>query len=142
MNRLSIGIIDLVAKVPTQTTWMRVMCANLASFMPQAIATWCEELGHDVTLVTYTGRENLVEDLPAKLDFVFICSFTESALLSYALSNMFRSQGAVTALGWPLARCYPKDVQKYFDYVLGFTDEELILHILQDCARYCRAPFS
>ena len=51
MKSLSIGIIDLVAKAPTQTMWMRVMNANFASIMPQALATWCEEAGHDVTCV-------------------------------------------------------------------------------------------
>jgi hypothetical protein len=133
MKKLTIGIIDLVAKAPTPTIWMRVMGANFVSLMPQVIATWCEEQGHDVALVTYTGRENLVEELPQKVDLVFISSFTEAALLSYALSNLFRSRGAVTALGGPHARCYPQDAQKYFDYVLGFTDEALILDVLRDC---------
>jgi hypothetical protein len=134
MKKLTIGIIDLVAKAPTRTMWMRVMGANFVSIMPQAVATWCEEQGHDVTLVTYTGRENLIEDLPAGVDFVFISSFTEAALLSYALSNLFRSRGAITALGGPHARCYPQDAQKYFDYVLGFTDKALVDEALRDCA--------
>jgi len=134
MKKLSIGIIDLVAKAPTRTMWMRVMGANFVSIMPQIIATWCEELGHEVTLVTYTGRENLLNELPAEVDFVFISSFTEAALLSYALSNLFRSRGAVTAIGGPHARCYPQDAQKYFDYVLGFTDKGLIHEVIQDCA--------
>ncbi|MBN1212590.1 MAG: radical SAM protein, partial [candidate division Zixibacteria bacterium] len=121
---------------PTRTMWMRVMGANFVSIMPQVVAAWCEEQGHDVTLVTYTGRENLVRELPGKVDFVFISAFTEAALLSYALSNLFRSRGAITALGGPHARCYPQDAQKYFDYVLGFTDENLILEVLQDCARH------
>jgi len=136
MHKLKIGIIDLVAKAPTRTMWMRVMGANFVSIMPQVIATWCEKQGHEVTLVTYTGREDLVKELPDEIDFVFIGSFTEAALLSYALSNLFRSRGAITAIGGPHARCYPQDAQKYFDYVLGFTDETLILEILRDCARH------
>lgn len=136
MRKLKIGIIDLVAKAPTRTMWMRVMGANFVSIMPQVIATWCVDQGHEVTLVTYTGRENLVEELPSGVDFVFISSFTEAALLSYSLSNLFRSRGAVTAIGGPHARCYPQDAQKYFDYVLGFTDESLILEVLKDCARH------
>lgn len=51
MRKLSIGIIDLVAKAPPRTTWMRVMGANFVSIMPQVVATWCEEQGYDVTLV-------------------------------------------------------------------------------------------
>jgi hypothetical protein len=136
MKKLSIGIIDLVAKAPTRTMWMRVMGANFVSIMPQVVATWCEDQGHEVTLVTYTGRENLLADLPSEVDFVFISSFTEAALLSYALSNLFRSRGAITAIGGPHARCYPEDAQKYFDYVLGFTDEALILEVLSDCSRH------
>ena len=53
-----------------------------------------------------------------------------------ALSNLFRSRGAVTAISRPYARCYPQDAQKYFDYVLGFTDEVVILDVLRDCARH------
>jgi len=136
MRKLSIGIIDLVAKAPSKTMWGRVMGANFASIMPQVVATWCEEHGHEVTLVTYTGRENLVAELPSEVDLVFVSTFTEAALLSYALSNLFQSRGVVTALGGPHARCYPQDAQKYFDYVLGFTDEALILEILRDCTRH------
>ncbi|RJP70461.1 MAG: radical SAM protein [Candidatus Abyssobacteria bacterium SURF_17] len=136
MRKLSIGIIDLVAKAPTGTMWMRIMGANFVSIMPQVVATWCEEQGHDVTLVTYTGRENLIEKLPANVDLVFISSFTEAALLSYALSNLFRSRGAITVLGGPHARCYPQDAQKYFDYVLGFTDKALVHLVLRDCSQH------
>jgi hypothetical protein len=114
--------------------WMRVMGANFVSIMPQVVATWCEQQGHDVTLVTFTGRENLIEQLPKQVDLVFISSFTEAALLSYALSNLFQSRGVVTALGGPHARCYPQDAQKYFDYVLGFTDKALIDEVTRDCS--------
>jgi hypothetical protein len=136
MHRLSVGIIDLVAKAPTKTMWMRVMGANFVSIMPQVVATWCEEQGHIVTLVTYTGRENLLKELPEGVDLVFISAFTEAALLSYALSNLFRSQGAITALGGPHARCYPQDAQKYFDYVLGFTDKAVVHLVLRDCDQH------
>jgi len=136
MRKLSIGIIDLVAKGPSGSLWGRVMGANFASIMPQVIATWCEEQGHEVTLVTYTGREDLLKELPEKVDIVFIGSFTEAALLAYALSSLFRARGAITALGGPHARCYPQDAQKYFDYVLGFTDEALILEIVADCTQH------
>jgi hypothetical protein len=136
MKKLSIGIIDLIAKAPSKTMWNRVMGANFASIMPQVVATWCEGQGHEVTHVTYTGREEILEELPKKLDMVFIGSFTEAALLAYALSNLFRQRGVVTAIGGPHARCYPQDAQKYFDYVLGFTDKSLILEIIKDCARH------
>ncbi|HEX7343284.1 MAG TPA: radical SAM protein [bacterium] len=134
MKKLHIGIIDLVAKAPTKSLWDRFINANYASIIPQAIAAWCEEEGHDVTFACYTGFENLLEELPSNLDLVFMASFTQSAPLAYALSHRLRSQGAVTVLGGPHARCYPQDAQQYFDYVLGFTDKALIRDVLQDCA--------
>ncbi|MFQ5747252.1 MAG: B12-binding domain-containing radical SAM protein [Gemmatimonadota bacterium] len=134
MKKLSIGVIDLVTKSPTRALYARVMHANLASIMPQVVATWCEAAGHDVTHVCFTGFENLVDEVPADADIVFIGAFTQSALLSYALSNLMRSRGAVTVLGGPHARCYPEDARKYFDYVLGFTDREIIGEILRDPA--------
>jgi hypothetical protein len=102
--------------------------------MPQVVAHWCEELGHEVTFVCYTGLENLVNELPDDIDLLFIGAFTQSAQLAYALSNLFRSRGAVTVLGGPHARCYPEDSTKYFDYVLGFTDKALIDDVLREHA--------
>ena len=101
--------------------------------MPQVVAAWCEEEGHDVTFVCYTGLENLVDELPENVDLVFIGAFTEAAQTAYALSNLFRTRGAVTVLGGPHARCYPQDAQQYFDYVVGFTDKSVIHEILHDC---------
>jgi len=134
VNRLRIGVIDLVTKGPNRSLYARLMHANLASIMSQVVAKWCDEAGHDVTMVCYTGLEDLVEELPNHLDVVFIGAFTQSAQLAYALSNLFRSKGAVTALGGPHARCYPEDAQRYFDYVLGFTDQELVADLLHDPA--------
>ncbi len=134
MRKLRIGVIDLVAKGPTRALYARVMNANLASIMPQVVAVWCEAEGHEATLACYTGFENLVEELPKQVDLVFIGAFTQAALLAYALSNLFRSKGAVTALGGPHARCYPEDARKYFDYVVGFTDQAVIREVLRDCS--------
>ena len=134
MRKLQIGIIDLVSKCPTSALWARVMYANFASIMPQAIGVWCQQEGHDVTYLCYTGFENLVDELPANVDVVFIGAFTEAAQTAYALSNQFRARGTVTVLGGPHARCYPQDAQRYFDYVLGFTDKAIIREVLTDCA--------
>ncbi len=136
MRKLRIGVIDLVSQGPTSALWARVMNANLSSIMPQVIAVWCKRAGHDVSLLCYTGFEKLEKELPGDLDLVFIGAFTESALVAYALSNRFHAQGTVTVLGGPHARCYPEDAQKYFDYVLGFTDEAVIEDILKECSRH------
>ncbi len=110
------------------------MNANFASIMPQIVGVWCEEEGHNVNYICYTGKEDLINDLPFNSDLVFICAFTESSLTAYALSNLLRSQGSVTVLGGPHARCYPEDALKYFDYVVGFTDKKIIEEILYDCS--------
>jgi len=134
MKKLKIGVIDLVAKGPTNTLWAKIMYANLASIMPQVVATWCEEEGHEVKMICYTGREDLSKELPKEIDLVFISSFTHAALLAYSLSNYFRKHGAVTVLGGPHARCYPDDAMKYFDYVMGFTNRLTIAEVLTNCA--------
>ncbi len=136
MRKLSIGIIDLISKRPTRTLWARLMHANLASIMPQVTAVWCEEEGHNVKLVCYTGLENMEEELQEDVHLVFIGAFTEHAHLAYALSNRFRSKNVVTVLGGPHARSYPQDAQQYFDYVLGFTDKSVIRDVLIDCSQH------
>ena len=134
MKRLRIGIVDLVARGPGRSLFLRFMGANLASIMPQVVGVWCRQEGHEVTLVCYTGHQDPLRILPDGLDLVFIGAFTEAAQTAYALSNFFRAQGTVTVLGGPHARCYPQDAARYFDYVLGFVDQQTVREILQDCA--------
>jgi len=134
MKKLRIGILDLVTRAPSPGLYGRLMNPNLASIMPQAIGVWCEQLGHDVTLVCYTGSEDLLRDLPADMDLLFIGAFTQAAQLAYAISHMFQGRGTITVLGGPHARCYPDDSRRYFDYVLGFTDRDLIDDVLRDRA--------
>src|SRR5579862_2082376 len=133
MQKRSIGIIDIVSKGPTRALYARIMNANLASIMPQVIGVWCRQQGHDVTFVCYTGFEDLLKELPEKIDLLFIGAFTEAAHTAYALSNLFRARGAITVLGGPHARCYPEDAVNYFDYVLGFTDRALLGDVLGEC---------
>ena len=133
-RRRKVGILDLVTKNPRRSVYGRIMNANLASIMPQVLAVWCEEAGHDVRYVCYTGAEDLLEEIPTDVELLFIGAFTEAAQLAYALSNLFRQRGAITVLGGPHARCYPEDAQRWFDYVLGFTDREVLREVLEECA--------
>jgi hypothetical protein len=145
MRRLRIGVLDLVTKT-NPSLYGRIMHANLASIMPQVVAVWCEREGHDVTLVCYTGTENLLEELPPGLDLLFVGAFTQSAQLAYAVSALYRRKGTVTVMGGPHARCYPEDAVRYFDYVLGFTDRAVVTEVLHEVApqrpegRYLAAP--
>jgi hypothetical protein len=134
MRKLRVGILDLVTKSTTPSLYGRVMNANLASIMPQVVAVWCEQLGHEVRFVCHTGVEDLLTALPADLDVVFICAFTHAAQTAYSLSNLFRQRGAVTVLGGPHARCYPEDAVQYFDYVVGFADRSTIEEVLHEIA--------
>ncbi len=134
MRKLRIGIVDLVSKGPTRAAYARIMHANLASIMPQVLAVWCEEEGHDVRLVCYTGFEDLLDELPEEIDLLFVGAFSQAAQLAYAISALFRGRGVVTCIGGPHARCYPQDSQKYFDYVLGFTDKSVLREVLGECA--------
>lgn len=132
MKRLSIAVIDLVSNKPTRRLYARVMNANFASIMPQAVAAWCEQLGHEVRYVCYTGVEGIDRQHGIDIDVAFISGFTLSAQLAYAISALYRQQGAVTVLGGPHARCFPEDAALYFDYVLGLTDKQVIADVLAD----------
>ena len=68
MRRLRVGILDLVTKSPNPSLYGRLMNANLASIMPQVLGVWCEEAGHNVRYVCYTGTEDLLAELPTDLD--------------------------------------------------------------------------
>ena len=135
MKKLRIKILDLIPQGPASSLWARVMNANMASIMPQVIAAWAEQKGHDVQYLCYIGFEDLLTELRAGYDMVFISSFTRTAPLAYAVSNFCRKQGAVTVLGGPHARCFPDDACKHFDYVLGLTDKVVINDVLQDCGQ-------
>ena len=141
-RRLRITVLDMVSKGPAKRAFQRVMNANLASIMPQVVATWCEELGHDVNYVCYTGFEDLHTELETTCDVLFIGAFSRSAQAAYAISNLYRRSGAVTVLGGPHARCYPEDAVQYFDYVLGFTDKTLLDDVLRDASPHRREGLS
>ena len=138
MIKRRITVLDLVTRGPTKGLFSRIMNANLASIMPQAVAAWCEELGHEVRYVCYTGREDLNRLIADETDIVFIGAFTRSAFTAYAISNLYRQRGVVTVLGGPHARCYHEDAARYFDYVLGFTDKTVIEHVIRARSRSCR----
>ena len=129
---MRIGIIDLLGKEPPRNGYSRLMRANNTSIMPQVVAVWCEEEGHQVHYAYYSGPELLAGGLPDELDLVFINAFSQAALLAYAFSGFYRNAGVPTVLGGPHARSYPEDAARYFDYVVGFCDRETLRDILRD----------
>ncbi len=134
MRKYRVGIIDILGKSVSKRAFARYSRANNMSIMPQVVAVWCEDLGHEVHLAYYSGPACVIGGLPDDVDVVFICAFSHSAYVAYALSACFRAKGAVTVLGGPHARSYPLDARKHFDYVVGFTDEALIGELLRECA--------
>ncbi len=126
---MRIKVIDFAERGPTRDLFKRKMSPSFASVMPQAIACWCEELGHDVRYLCYSGGEDLTADA-GETDLLIVGAFTLSAYTAYAVSGIFRAQGAITALGGPHARCYPEDAARHFDYVLGLTGREQIAELL------------
>jgi hypothetical protein len=51
LRHLRVGVIDLITKGPGRSLWGRIMQPNFASIMPQVVAVWCEEAGHQVHYV-------------------------------------------------------------------------------------------
>lgn len=133
MKKLRICIIDLIHNAHTIELYQILINSGIMSIMPQIIGVWCRQQGHEVHYLLYGGRSNIIKQIPDNTDIVFISSFTFTAHLAYSVSNMLRSKGAVTILGGPHARCYPEDSCKYFDYVIGLINKELLIELLQNC---------
>ncbi|HEU0054892.1 MAG TPA: hypothetical protein VFQ39_17020, partial [Longimicrobium sp.] len=133
---MRIGIIDLLGKEPPRNGYSRLMRANNTSIMPQVVGVWCEEEGHEAHIAYYSGPELLAGGLPDDLDLLFINAFSQCALLAYAFSAFYRGKGVPTVLGGPHARSYPEDAARYFDYVVGFCDRELLRGILADATSH------
>ena len=134
MRKLTIGVVDFLTKSASKKTYSRFIRANNQSIMPQVVAVWCEELGHEVHMAYFNGPEVLAGGLPDDLDVLFISAFSQHAMLAYALSAFYRSKGAVTVIGGPHPRSYPDDAVKYFDYAVGLCDKALIRDILQEAS--------
>ena len=136
MRKLNVAVVDILGKSASKKAYSRHMRANNQSIGPQVVAVWCEELGHDVSMVYYDGPDLYQGAVPDDVDIVFINAFSQNAMLAYALSNYYRAKGAVTALGGPHSRSYPDDTARYFDYAIGFCDKDLVRDILQDCSAH------
>jgi hypothetical protein len=130
---LRVTIIDLAERGPTRDLFKRKMSPSFASIMPQVAAVWCEELGHEVRYLCYTGFED-VAAMADETDVLILGAFTLSAHAAYTISAIYRAKGAVTALGGPHARCYPEDAARYFDYVLGLTGRPELEELLREAA--------
>ncbi len=101
-----------------------------ASIMPQAIAVWCREFGHEVFYATFAGLGDPKRSLPNDLDVVFIGANTPASALAYALAKLYRRGRTLTVIGGPHARSYARDCQRFFDIVVLRCDRALVADIV------------
>ena len=102
---MNIGVIELLA-AGCSPNWRQTLEDSLttkqyASIMPQAVAVWARQLGHEVHYATFYGLGDPKRKLPANLDFVFMSVYTKDSALSYALAKLYRREGTVTIIGGP-----------------------------------------
>ena len=74
---MRVTIIDLAERGPTSDLFKRKMSPSFASIMPQAVAVWCEELGHEVRYLCYTGFED-VAGMADDTDMLIVGAFIEA----------------------------------------------------------------
>jgi hypothetical protein len=130
---MRVGVLDLLATPArswSEAAYHLVMTKQYASIMPQAVAVWCRQLGHETVYATYYGLGDPRARLPDDLDVVFIASYTQASALAYALAKLYRRAGTLTVLGGPHARAFPRDSLRFFDLVVGDCDRALVAAIL------------
>jgi hypothetical protein len=132
---MRVGILELLVDAPYRG-WPEYLYATyfrrqFTSIMPQAVAAWCRQLGHDVTYATYCGLSDPLALLPDDLDVVFVSAYTQVSALAYALAKVYRKAGTLTVLGGPHAKSFPVDALRFFDLVVGDCDAMLIDDILR-----------
>ena len=107
-----------------------LLTKQFASVMPQAVSVWCRQLGHDVTYATYRGIGDPLRCIPGDADLVFISCYTQVSPLAYAISKLLRSRGAITVVGGPHAKALQADAVRFFNYVVGECDRDLVVDLL------------
>lgn len=135
MKRLRVGVIELISDSVWQNWGTRFYGARFrrhyASIMPQVVAVWCQQLGHHVTYSTYFGQQDPESLLPRELDVLFVSSYTHASATACALARLHGSRGALTVIGGPHARSFPKDCLRFFDLAVHDCDKEQIKDVLR-----------
>nr|CRH05957.1 protein of unknown function [include Radical SAM superfamily domain] [Candidatus Magnetococcus massalia] len=131
---MKVGILE-VMNLPIQSWMDRIYhtttTKQMSSVMPQSIAVWCRQLGHQTYYKTYYGVGKVERAFPDDLDILFISSSTINSPVCYALAKQFRQAGVRTVFGGPHARAFPVDCLRFFDVVVDNCDEALIAEILK-----------
>ena len=134
MKKLRVGVIEMISDSVWQNWGTRFYGARFkrhyASIMPQVVAVWCQQLGHDVTYATYFGQQDPESLLPRELDVLFVSTYTHASAAACALARLHSRRGALTVIGGPHARSFPGDCLRFFDLAVHDCDRELIEGIL------------
>ncbi len=133
---MRIGILDLLVDAPVRGPLDRLYSSyfrkQFMGVMPQTVAVWCRQLGHEVFYATYYGADDPRSILPDDLDVVFVATYTQACTLAYALAKLYRKDGVRTVVGGPHARAFPRDCLRFFDLAVKDCDKALIDDILRD----------
>lgn len=131
---MHVGIIDLLHdRIPDRRydPYGHYFRKQFMGIMPQAVAVWCRQLGHQVHYRTYWGQADPLSLLPNDLDVLFVSSHTQSSALAYVIAIIFKRRGTLTVLGGPHARSFPTDCSRFFDIVVDNCDRQLVDDILR-----------
>ena len=133
---MRIGILDLLVDAPVRGPLDRLYSSyfrkQFMGVMPQTVAVWCRQLGHEVFYTTYYGADDPRSILPDDLDVVFVATYTQACTLAYALAKLYRKDGVLTVIGGPHARAFPQDCLRFFDLAVKDCDKALIDDILRN----------
>ena len=137
MKRIRVGVIELISDSVWQNWGTRFygkrFKRHYASIMPQVVAVWCQQLGHEVTYSTYFGQQDPESLLPRQLDVLFVSTYTHASATACALARLHSSRGALTVIGGPHARSFPNDCLRFFDLVVHECNRDLIRDIVGGC---------
>ena len=132
---MRVGILDLLVDAPVRGPLARLYSnyfrKQFMGVMPQTVAVWCRQLGHEVFYTTYYGSDDPKSVLPDDLDVVFMATYTQACTLAYALAKLYRKDGVLTVIGGPHARAFPQDCLRFFDLAVKDCDKALIDDILR-----------
>lgn len=131
---MRVGILDLLSAARTTSLTPAIghylITKQYASIMPQAIAVWCRQLGHQSFYANYYGHGDPKKLLPDDLDVLFVSCYTQASALGYALAKLYRIEKTLTVIGGPHASSFPNDCLRFFDIVVLQCDKALISDIL------------
>jgi hypothetical protein len=99
---MHVGIIDLLHdRLPggSGDLYGAYFRKQFMGIMPQTIAVWCRQLGHQVHYRTYWGQADPLSLLPNDLDVLFVSSYTQSSALAYAREERTKLAACPSSVG-------------------------------------------